>query len=124
MEGLAKSAPVSVPATVSIRSESPAISSFMFNDTPIEVYDYFDVNYNEAEDKDKRQLKDIFNMLKSESGDMAGVFKKLTDVSIKLGVPAFNETKHGKIWSYLKISSQINELQKRQDLLRDSRYGR
>lgn len=111
-----------VPVNTSIGKESPAISSFMFNGAPIEIYDYFDVNYTKADDTTKKQLRDIFDSLKSESGDMAGVFKRLTDVSIKLGSPNFNETRYSKVWSYLKISNQINELQDRQKLLIESRY--
>lgn len=122
MEGLAKSAPSNAPVTVNISKESPAISAMMLDGAPIELYNYFDVEYSNTPDKDKKQLREIFDLIKSETGDMAGVFKKLTDVSIKLGAPSFNETKHGKVWSYLKIASQINELQNRQELLRNRRY--
>lgn len=114
MTGLAKSS--EIPKAVDITFEKSGISPI--NDiAPIELYDYFDIEYKNSDDQTKKQIKDIYKFLRKDNEDMSNVYSKLTDIAIKLGYPNFNETRHGKIWSYLKINSQIFDLQKRKELM-------
>ncbi|OPZ89046.1 MAG: hypothetical protein BWY74_02887 [Firmicutes bacterium ADurb.Bin419] len=117
MEGLAKSAPSSTPATVNISKESPAISAYMVDGVPVEMYEYFGLNLGNVETQDKAKLKDIFDYLIPTSKNMSDAFSKLTDIQLRLGSSSY-EKRHDKIWNFIKINKQIEELQRRQIALR------
>ena len=43
---------------------------------------------------------------------------KIGEIEQKIGMPAFNETRYGRIWSYLKINSRINEMEKQKKAMK------
>lgn len=94
-------------APVSTQSITPSI-----NGVPISLIDYFNIDIRNIESRDNNQLAEVYKLLKSDSETDGDVLLKIGEIERKLGSPAYNETRYGRIWSYLKINSRINEMEK------------
>lgn len=84
----------------------------MVNGVPIDLIEYFNIDIRNIENRDNEQLSEIYRLLKSDSETDADMLLKIGEIEQKIGMPAFNETRYGRIWSYLKINSRINEMEK------------
>ena len=49
--------------------------------------------------------------VKAENGNLGDVLSKISSLDIKLGVGHLTEKKIDKLWNWVKISNQINELE-------------
>lgn len=94
-------------APVSTQSITPSI-----NGVPISLIDYFNIDIRNIESRDNNQLAEVYKLLKSDSETDGDVLLKIGEIERKLGSPAYNETRYGRIWSYLRINSRINEMEK------------
>lgn len=114
MEGLAKAAPSLNPAPIAQPKATQSIAPFMFNGIPFEFINHFNVDIKNMEPRDRDQLIDIYKILGKETPEIGDVMMRMSEVERKLGSPSFNETRYGKIWSYLKVSERVSDLQKQQ----------
>lgn len=94
-------------APVSTQSITPSI-----NGVPISLIDYFNIDIRTLESRDNNQLSEVYKLLKNDSETDGDVLLKIGEIERKLGSPTYNETRYGRIWSYLRINSRINEMEK------------
>lgn len=94
-------------APVSTQSITPSI-----NGVPISLIDYFNVDIRKMESRDNDQLAEIYKLLKNDSETDSDVILKIGEIERKLGSPTYNETRYGKIWSYVRINSRIADMEK------------
>jgi hypothetical protein len=112
MEGLAKSAEsINVtPVTVTPESTQP----MMLGGVPIMMIEYFGIDHRNIGDTEKRQLNDIYEYFRGE-GRQEDIYAGLRALEAKRG--ASNEGRIERLHRWIKISSQIKELQSRRELL-------
>lgn len=84
----------------------------MVNGVPIDLIDYFNIDIRNLDSRDSNQLSEVYKLLKSDSETEGDVLLKIGEIERKLGSPTYNETRYGRIWSYLRINSRINEMEK------------
>ena len=86
---------------------------YSFGDVPVELIQYFDINVNAMDNRIKGQLKDIFEHCATNSKDMKDVLLRIRKIDRKLGMPSGMESRYGRIWSHIKLSSKIHNIMKK-----------
>lgn len=84
----------------------------MVNGVPIELIEYFNIDIRNTDSRDNNQLVEIYKLLKNDGETDGDMLLKIGEIERKLGSPAFNETRYGRIWSYLRINNRISEMEK------------
>ena len=123
--GLAKSAPIPMASPVEASNDAvivppvdpqPMLSAPSFEGIPVETIRYFGMDIGKLSSGEIEQLKDIHNWSKPNEGEdtIGGRLQKLKSLETKLGAPKYYETKLSRLWSWVKMDSNISELRKRQ----------
>lgn len=94
-------------APVATQSITPMVDGI-----PIDIIDYFNIDTMSINTRENNQLIDIYKLLKNDGDSDSDVILKIGEIERKLGYPAHNETRYGKVWSYVKINSRIIEMEK------------
>ena len=94
----------------------PMLSAPSFEGVPVDMIRYFGMDLAKLTSGDIEQLKDINTWAKPIDGEdsIGSRLQKLKALESKLGAPKYHETKLTKVWSWVKMASQIDELRKRQ----------
>lgn len=96
------------PAPISIEI-TPSNNVITQEGVPISVIRYFGIDTRKIDNKDKEQLKEIYIFIKDNPN---GLYTILSNIERKLGAPSLGETRFGRIWNYLKLTNQIDNLEK------------
>lgn len=84
----------------------------MVNGVPVDIINYFNIDIRNVDNRENSQLSEIYKLLKNDSKTDSDVILEISTIERKLGSPAYNESRYGKIWSYLKINSRIEDMEK------------
>jgi len=116
MERIAKS------ATVATSIETPTFTktegTLLYKEVPIDVFRAFEMEMSKVNDREIDRLKDIFSWAKKDSETLGDAMQKISRLEHQLGSPAIGETRYNKIWLWVKLQNQKDDLDKRQDTLR------
>lgn len=88
----------------------------MVDGVPIDFIDYFNIDMRNMDARTRQQLSDIYEIIGND-GSMGDVMTKMAEITRKVGSPSLGETRHSKIWQYLKVQSRITELEKQKRAL-------
>ena len=112
MTGLAKSAPTST-STIPVTQAPPAALPVFVDGLPLDVLRHFNIDTNTLDTFGRKQLTDIYDLLKGDN-----VLSNICDIELKLGVPKNGETRYSRVWNWLKIHQQIENLEKQREVLK------
>lgn len=87
---------------------------------PIDIFSYFGVDFANITDNEKSKLKDIYEWAvgnEIEKPSLGDTMEKLSKLERNLGVPLYGEKRSDRLWRWVKLSLQINELDKRRKAL-------
>lgn len=125
MEGIAKTATQVKPTEPIVHTHTTeGVTTHTFDDIPIDIYRYFNQDLSGVEDRTKDKFKDIYDWAKTKVEELTigNILQVISNLEMKLGQPGYSETRYDKIWNWVKISKNIdNLLQKRQTLERGIR---
>ncbi len=87
-----------------------------YNGVPVDVLRFFNTDFN-LPNKDMDKLVDIYSWAKNglEELTMGNVLQKISSLEVRLGAPHLNESRYDKLWNWVKLESQINDLRKQQE---------
>jgi len=106
----------SPPSTASL--DNLPMESPCWHGVPVEVYRYFNQDIGTTDEKSMNQLKDIYQIAKETTGGtLEQVLDRINSWELKVGSPSIVETRHSKMWNYVKIQHHINNLLKEQKRL-------
>lgn len=96
------------------------IQTVEWKGVPIDIYRYFGLDLGTVEKKTIEKISDIFvwALEKSEEKTVGNALQKIQTLETTLGVPHFNETRYDRLYNWITIQRQIDELRKRQDSLK------
>ena len=117
---LAKAAPVPQSETTPAEpSPTPRYSSFEYDGIPIDVYQMFGMPMEKSTKQGREELKDIYNWASEgiEDKTLGNVMSRIDALELALGTPRAGETRRGRLWGWLKLKRQINDMTKRQRVL-------
>lgn len=116
MEGIVKSVQqiTQEPTKISQSTEHMPLS---YDGVPIDFLNHFDVGFSELTVKTKKQLTEIYEILKPKHQSMGDLLWEIKDIERKLGPTQGQETRYGRIWNWVKISRRIGELEKERQSL-------
>lgn len=87
---------------------------------PVDIFRYFDRETSNTSEVELKRLKDIVTWSRGEScGDKMSALRSLER---ELGVRHFSESRINRVWNFLKMGNQIDELRKKQESLKGSIY--
>jgi hypothetical protein len=119
---IAKSAPapeVTVKVEPTQATES-SYSNFQWMDVPIDVYRQFSIELGTIPEREVGKIKDIYEWAKSKCDEptIGNIMQKISSLEQQLGSPALGHQRYDKLWNWVKITKQIDDLDKRRDALR------
>jgi len=115
--GIAKSAQQQEPVTIEHKELSPSIDTLSYADVPIDIYRFFSLDMANTDSKILDKLKHISNWTFKDAETLGDGLKKLRDLEIQLGTPRLDEDKTEKIYRWIKMQAQIDDIRKRQESL-------
>jgi len=75
--------------------------------------------------KDLEQLKEITEWAKSKTADepsIGNILQQIAKIQRELGSPELNQKAYNKVHQFIKLQKTIDEMHKRQDSMRSSRW--
>lgn len=115
--GISKAAPVldsPQPMHEHVPMAQPPI---VFEGMPLEMIRYFDIDVRQIDNRIRKQIMDIYTFSCQEGDSIGDILLKVRAVEKRLGVSSLNETRYGRIWNWLKINRNIEELHKQRSAL-------
>ena len=109
-----RSEPVSVVITPTVEPSSGISHS---RDIGIDIMRYFNVDFN-TDRKVLDKLEEISKWAFRDVETTGDGLMKLKRLEMKLGIPTGNDTRENKIYNWIRIQQQIDDLHKRQEALR------
>jgi hypothetical protein len=107
------SLPSSTPAPV---TNSPLQGqTYMHDGVPVDIFRHFNVAMETADSRTMDMLRDI-SAYAFEGESIGDGLQKLRNIERKLGMSGYRET-HMKVWNWIKLQKQVEELTKRQNSL-------
>ena len=118
VDGIAKSAE-QVQPTEPITHEPIAtgVDAMCYEQVPIDIYRFFDTPVGSIDSKDVKILKEISDWAFNGVETLGDGLIRLRNLEIKLGVPTGKDKRPDKIWRWVKMQRNIEDLQKRQEAI-------
>jgi len=118
-EGMMKSAPSGVAAAPVVTKDTQPLMSM--DGVPYGMMEYFGTNAFDMNERERRQMVEIYNMFSERGMDMGDMWLELRGIEQKLGAPAHNETRYSKVYNYMKVSRSIDILKKQRESLENGK---
>jgi hypothetical protein len=114
---IAKSSPSLTPESPSQASVISPLQgqTYMHDGVPVDVFRHFNIPMEMADNKTKDMLREIAGWA-FEGESIGDGLQKLRNLERKLGMAGYRET-HSKVWNWIKLQRQVDELTKRQNSL-------
>jgi hypothetical protein len=112
---IAKSTPTT-SEPVSLRPTAPLSGqTYLHDGVAVDIYRHFNVQMETADSKTKDMLKDVSEWA-FEGESIGDGLQKIRNLERKLGMSGYRET-YSKVWNWIKLQKQVDELTKRQNSL-------
>ena len=113
---IAKSSPSSTPITSAPISVAPLSGqTYMHDGVPVDIFRHFNLPMEMSDNKQKDMLRDISSWA-FEGESIGDGLQKIRNLERKLGMAGYRET-YSKVWQWIKLQKQVDELSKRQNSL-------
>ena len=130
MEGIAKSAPQPSTQTTTTTptptsTETPA-GTLIWEGVPIDLYRQWNINLGTIPQQEISKLKDIYEWAKTKCDEptIGNVLQKISSLENSLGSPAIGEKRWDKVWNFIRLQRQIDDLEKRRDAIKLNAFDR
>jgi len=116
---LAKSAVVETPVVQVSQNPPDSISRLDIGGVPIDLYRTFDLPLGTLPEKEVSKLKDIYEWSKIglDEPTIGNSLLKLRNLDLRLGSALIGQSKINKLWNWIRMDLQTEELKKRQRAL-------
>ncbi len=121
---LAKTATPQIAPQPTTSAQPSGVAGYEWQGVPIDVIRHFSVEMNSIPPRDIQQLKDITSWAKSKVDEptVGNVLQKIATIQRQLGSPNLNEKSYSKVWQWVKLQSITEDIAKRQESLRASKW--
>jgi len=99
------------------RSAEIGIDTVHYDQIPIDVYRFFNVNLGTMDKTEITELQEISKWAFNDSETVGDALVKLRNLEMKLGLPSGKETRQQKLSNWVRMERQIVDLRKRQEAL-------
>lgn len=96
------------------------VHTLTWEDVPVDVFRHLSIDLGTVEPKEVNKIRDIYQWAQSKCEDptMGNILLRITSIENALGAAALNEKRWDKMWRFIKLQKQIDDLGKRQAALR------
>lgn len=91
-----------------------------FAGIPVDMYRYFGIDLGSGDEKELNKVREIYDWARKDSESLGDAMTKISRLERQLGSPQLNETRHTKVWLWVKLTRQIEDLDKRRESMRRS----
>lgn len=116
--GIAKSAEQTKPTPAPVITNSTQLNTTTYDNIPVDVYRFFGENIGSLEGREKDKLTAISEWAFRDSETVGDGLIKLRNLEMKLGSPSIGEKRYDRLFNWVKMQKQIEDMQKRQEALR------
>ena len=88
-----------------------------YKDVPKPVYKFFKANIGTIKSQEIKKLQKISKWAFDDDTDLEEGIKKIRELEIKLGSPSKGETRWDRMYNFVQIAKDIQELKKKQKAL-------
>lgn len=114
---IAKTAETVKPVIVQSAHSTTPLPTYDYDGVPIDILRFFNIDLGNVENKVKDQLLEISKWAFDGSETLGDGMRKLKDLEIKLGSPRLDETRHGRLYNWVRFQRQIDDMRKRQEAI-------
>ena len=118
MVGLAKSATSAIPVSAPVHQTTQGVSASPWDDIPVDVYRFFGEQIGNLDGRDKDKVKAVSDWAFEGVEGCGDAMIKLRNLEMKLGSPTGNEKRYDRLYNWVKMDRQIQDMRKRQEALR------
>lgn len=118
MSGLAKSASQGTPVQAPVHITTQVQGTTVWDDIPVDVYRFFGERIGELDGRDKDKVKTVSDWAFDGAETTGDAMIKLRNLEMKLGSPTGNEKRYDRLFNWVKMDRQIQDMRKRQEALR------
>ena len=93
----------------------------VYASVPIDMFRFFDREVTKATEVELRRLKEISDWVGGET--VGEKVSKVSRLERELGVRHMSESRINRVWNFLKLGRQIDDMRLRQDALKGSVYA-
>ena len=113
-EGIAKSSkPVVAQTIVAPTTTQPVMN---IDGAPLDVLRHFDIDYTTADSKEIGKARQVYELL-SPGKTIGDLLISIKEIEGKIGLSGY-ENRLNRVWNYIQINKQIEDLQKRQEAMK------
>jgi hypothetical protein len=99
--------------------ENPVLQNTQsFDNIPVDVYRFFGETIGLLSEKEKEKLSTVSDWAFKEVTTIGDGLLKLRNLEMRLGTPTGNESRYDRLFTWVKMQRQIEDMQKRQEALR------
>jgi predicted porin len=118
MSGLAKSATSAVPVQAPVHITTQGVTTTQWDDIPVDIYRFFGEQLGNLEGREKDKVKSVSDWAFQGTETVGDAMIKLRNLEMKLGSPSGNEKRYDRLYNWVKMDRQIQDMRKRQEALR------
>lgn len=122
MAGIAKSSGQAGSATHTVPSPqhitTQGLTTHEYDGIPIDVYRFFGEKLGELGSREKDKLVAVSSWAFKDSETVGDGLLKLRNLEMKLGSPSVGEKRYDRLFNWVKMQRNIEDMQKRQEALR------
>ena len=116
--GLAKSATSAVPVQAPVHTTTQGVTTTQWDDIPVDIYRFFGEQLGNLEGREKDKVKSVSEWAFDGVETTGDAMIKLRNLEMKLGSPSGNEKRYDRLYNWVKMDRQIQDMRKRQEALR------
>lgn len=118
---LAKSSPApAAPAKVEEKAPVNISGTMTWEEVPIDIYRQFDIELGTIQPKEINKIKDIYEWAKTKCDEptLGNILNRISTLENTLGSPAIGHQRYDKMWNFIKLQRQVDDLLKRQEAMK------
>lgn len=89
--------------------------TYMHDGVPVDIFRHFNLPMEQSDAKQRDMLREISGWA-FEGESLGDGLQKIRNLERKLGMAGYRET-YSKVWQWIKLQKQVDELSKRQNSL-------
>lgn len=109
--------PAEAPITINQSITKDPNGVFQYEGIPIDVYRYFDTPMETVVGKDADKLREVAKWAFEDSETVGDALQRIRSLEMRLGTPDNGNSRFDKIYTWVRMQRNIEDLRKRQNSL-------
>jgi len=106
--------------SVELKPSAELPNVITWEDVPLDIFRHLNVELGTIDPKEIGKIREIYQWAKSRCEDptIGNILQRINTMENQLGAPGIHEQRWDKTWRWIRLQRQVDDLQKRQEVLR------